>query len=118
MTRAEGLKILTRCADSQGVHWAHGYRWSLEECPCCEGTNDSGWLHVPCSRYGSTSRECAPVAWRVAYLLAKECGEEITEESLDYVMGLVVNDHDDPAYIVNQYGHGNYGRRSATDYRR
>ena len=35
--------------------------------------------HLACfSKYGSTSEDCAPVAWRLAYLLAREQGEPIT----------------------------------------
>lgn len=65
--------------------------------------------HVPCSRYGSCSSECAPVAWRLAYVLAREQGTlPVTREQLDYAMGLVVNDHDDVAYIIRAYGHGHY----------
>jgi hypothetical protein len=70
-----------------------------------------GDLRVPCSRYGRSTAECAPVAWRVAYLVAREQGEPVTREGLDHAMGLVVNDHDDVAYIVNAYGQGWYGRR-------
>lgn len=72
-----------------------------------------GNLRVPCSRYGSDTEDCAPVAWRVAYLVNRETGEglPITEEQLDHAMGLVVNDHDDVAYMVNTYGNGDYGRR-------
>lgn len=67
---------------------------------------------VPCSRYGRDSRECAPVAWRVAYLLSRKLtGDPITVAGLDHAMGLVVNDHDDVSYVVNAYGHGDYGRR-------
>jgi hypothetical protein len=69
-----------------------------------------GNLAVPCSRYGRDSEDCAPVAWRVAYLVARETGEAITEESLDYAMSLVVNDHDDVAYMVRTYGRYDYGR--------
>lgn len=76
-----------------------------------ETGEDTGWLRVPCSRYGSTGEECAPVAWRLAYLVARETGEEITADTLDWAMGLVVNDHDDVAYMINQYGRGDYGRR-------
>lgn len=74
---------------------------------------EDGHLRVPCSRYGRSTAECAPVAWRLAYLLARETGEAITVESLDYAMGLVVNDHDDVAYIIRNYGHiiRNYGLR-------
>jgi hypothetical protein len=67
-----------------------------------------GDLRVPCSRYGSWTSDVAPVAWRVAFLVARECGEAITHERLDHAMGLVVNDSDDVAYMVRTYGHGMY----------
>ena len=108
MKRSEGIALLTRCADTNGTHWSGGISWSADDCPTCHGTNDAGWLRVPCSRYGTTSADCAPVAWRVAYLMARESGDDVTFDSLDYVMGLVVNDSDDVAYIVRQYGHGHY----------
>jgi len=69
-----------------------------------------GNLHVPCSRYGWDTQTCAPVAWRVAYLVAREQGEPVTEAGLDHAMSLVVNDHDDVAYMVREYGRGDYGR--------
>lgn len=105
MRRAEGIKFLTQCADSNGDHWSGGIRWNAEDCPTCHGTNNAGWLRVPCSRYGHTSADCAAAAWRAAYLVARETGEEVTTDSLDHMMGLVVNDSDDPAYIVRQYGY-------------
>jgi hypothetical protein len=67
-----------------------------------------GNLRVPCSRYGTDTADCAPVAWRVAFLLARETGEHMTSESHEYAMGLVVNDHDDVAYLVRNYGHRQY----------
>ena len=67
-----------------------------------------GNLRVPASRYGRDTEECAPVAWRLAYLVARETGSAITRDDLDYAMGLVVNDHDDVAYMVRTYGHGMY----------
>jgi hypothetical protein len=68
-----------------------------------------GDLCVPCSRYGHCTSECAPVAWRLAYLVARETGEwPITEEQLDHAMSLVVNNHDDVAYMVRTYGNGHY----------
>jgi hypothetical protein len=68
--------------------------------------------HARCfSRYGSTSEECAPVAWRLSYLMAREQGEPITFDALDADMGLVVNGHDDVAYVIRTYGRGWYGRR-------
>src|SRR4051812_20689487 len=93
ITRAEGLALLTRCADENGIHWSGGIQWAADDCPTCSGTNDAG--HLRCfSRYGSTSRDCAPVAWRYAYLLARETGEEITAASLDAAMSAVVNESD------------------------
>jgi hypothetical protein len=70
-----------------------------------------GNLRVPCSRYGRDTEDCAPVAWRVAYLMARETGEPVTRDALDHAMSMVVNDHDDVAYMVNTYGRGDYGRR-------
>lgn len=69
-------------------------------------TKDGPGLAVPCSRYGRTSAECAPAAWRAAYLIARECGEPVTVRDLDYAMGLAVNDSDDIAYVINSYGRG------------
>lgn len=69
--------------------------------------------YVPCSRYGRTATECAPVAWRVAYLVSRESNGRalpISAEELDYAMGLVVNDHDDVEYMVRTYGRYDYGR--------
>lgn len=107
MKRSEGLRYLTQCADRQGIHWSGGVQWSPEECPTCGGTNDAG--HLRCfSRYGSTSKECAPVAWRLAYLVAREQGEEVDLDGLDHAMSLVVNEHDDVAYIIRQYGNRKY----------
>jgi hypothetical protein len=106
MKRREGIAYLTRCADRNGQHWYQGHVWGdVDSCPTCHGTNDAGHLSVPCSRYGRTSADCAPVAWRLAYLLARETGEPITRGGLDHAMSLVVNDHADVAYIVRQYGH-------------
>jgi hypothetical protein len=68
-------------------------------------TLDDPYAVVPCSRYGRDSEDCAPVAWRLAYLLARE---PITFDDLDYAMGAVVNDHDDVAYIIRTYGHRMY----------
>lgn len=107
MKRAEGIAFLTQCADMTGTHWSDGISWPAEDCPTCHGTNKAGWL-CTFSRYGSTSAECAPVAWRLAYLVARETGTEITRDDLDHAMSLVVNDHDDVAYMVRNYGHGHY----------
>ena len=60
------------------------------------------------SSHGSTSADCAPVAWRLAYILARDSGEPLTFDDLDYCMGLVVNDRDDVRYIIGRYGNGDY----------
>lgn len=65
-------------------------------------------LRVPCSRYGWDTRSCIPVAYAAGVILSRESGETLTPETLDYVMGLVVNDHDDIAYLIREYGEG-YG---------
>jgi len=69
---------------------------------------DTGDLRVPCSRYGANGAECAPVAWRLACLVARETGEAITTDQLDDAMSLVVNDHGDVAYVIRTYGRRQY----------
>ena len=109
MKRSEGIKYLTQCADRQGRHWYQGIEWTdIQSCPTCHGTNDAGWLRVPCSRYGGTSAECAEVTWRFNYLVTKERGDPVNRDNLDLAMGLVVNDHEDVAYVIRTYGHGMY----------
>lgn len=63
-----------------------------------------GNLRVPCSRYGSDSQTCAEVAVRVWEILLPELPESNPVELLDHIMGLVVNDHDDPEHTLRQYG--------------
>lgn len=67
-------------------------------------TADGPQLRVPCSRYGRTSAECAPVAYDAALIVARECGEDVTEQDLDYAMYCVVNDLDDIENLFNEYG--------------
>lgn len=72
-------------------------------------TNGGQDDHLACfSDYGRTTAQCAPVAWRLAYLLARESGEPITSDVLDHTMTMVVNEHEDVAYIVRTYGGGHY----------
>ena len=59
---------------------------------------------VPCSRYGSNSRECAPAAWAAAVIVAGETGTRVTRDLLDECMSLVVNDSDGPAELIADYG--------------
>lgn len=63
-----------------------------------------GNLGVPVSRYGSDSRSCASIAYAAAVIVSGETGEPLTAETLDYVMGLVVNNHDDPETLIRDYG--------------
>lgn len=102
MKRSEGLRYLTRCE-----HWYQGVKFESDRCPTCGGTGDAGHLRT-FSRYGSDSRSCAPVAWRLAYLIARESAEEVTEELLDGTMSSVVNDSDEVEYIIRRYGNRQY----------
>ena len=74
-----------------------------------ETGEDIGGLRV-FGRYGPTTADAAPVAWRLAYLIARETGEPVTVADLDYAMYLVVNEHDDVAHFVRSYGRYDYGR--------
>lgn len=68
-------------------------------------TKNGAHLRVPCSRYGYDSESCAQVAYAAAVIYMNESGAEaLTTKALDYVMGLVVNDHDDPEYLIRNYG--------------
>ena len=59
---------------------------------------------VPCSRYGWNTESCAPIAAACAVIMQGETAEPSTYASLDHMMGLVVNDHEDPAYLMANYG--------------
>lgn len=64
-----------------------------------------GWeLRVPCSRYGSDSDDCAPIAWRISELTQRESGEPITTDTLDGSMSWVVTDSDTVAEVLAKYG--------------
>ena len=65
---------------------------------------EEGDLLVPCSRYGRHTSDCAEVAWRVAEIMDEANGDGISRYSLEHDMGLVVNDHDDVAYLLATYG--------------
>lgn len=65
-------------------------------------THDGGT--VPCSRYGRNSEDCWPYAWAVAEIFADANGDEITEDLLDHLMGLVVNDHQDIEDLIREHG--------------
>lgn len=63
-----------------------------------------GNLKVPCSRYGHDSESCAEVAWAAEVIYCQVAPDEMTFDSLDRMMGLVVNNHDDVEYIIRSYG--------------
>lgn len=65
---------------------------------CIEGN-----LAVPGGRYGTDTYSCAPVAAAVALIIAKANGDEVDHDNADYVMGLVVNGHDDIASLINEH---------------
>lgn len=71
-------------------------------------TEDGAGLGTPCSPYGRNSGICAPVAYAAAVIVAGETGNPLDTETLDYVMGLVVNGHRDPGYLIANFGEG-YG---------
>jgi hypothetical protein len=103
MNRNEAIAYLTQCADDNGNHWSGGLPYPSFDCPTCKGTNDAGWLHVPCSRYGRTSAEVAPVAYRHALIIQQWSGEPLTREALSHSMSMAVNDHEDVEKDIREY---------------
>lgn len=103
MNRNEAFRYLTRCADDNGNHWYEGRIQSGDNCPTCGGSDYAGYLACPGSRYGRTSADCAPIAYQLARLWARKDGSTPSYESLDYAMGLVVNDSDVPERDISQY---------------
>jgi len=63
-----------------------------------------GNLRVPCSRYGFDTESCVPVASATARAYADAAGEELSTETLDLAMSLIVNDSDDPADLILSHG--------------
>lgn len=61
-----------------------------------------GDLGCPGSRYGQWTSECAEVALVLEDILAEHTGEGWTEHTLDYGMGLVVNDSQDVADLIRE----------------
>lgn len=106
ITYDEAIEYLTRCADSNGVHWSGGTSYAPDDCPTCHGTNDAGWLRAPGSRYGWTSEHCAPVAYRHAVIVSREQGAPLTYDALDHSMSLVVNDHEGVQRDLEDYAIG------------
>ena len=86
MKRAEGIRYLTH--DREGYYTGHLRTFST---------------------FGSTVEDCAPVAWRYAYVLSREsCEPAVDHITLDLAMSAVVNDHPDVRSIIREYGHRQY----------
>ena len=64
-----------------------------------------GNLYVPCSRYGLDTEDCSWWAIACQQIAIAEWQVDEDEESLDYYMGLAVNDSDTMAEFVyeNRY---------------
>ena len=68
----------------------------LEDWLCRDGD-----LNVPCSRYGRTTRECAPVAVAMLRIFEEANGEQDEpSDALNEFMGYVVNDSPDPETLI------------------
>jgi hypothetical protein len=68
-----------------------------------------GNLGVPGGRYGSDTRTCARLAIMLAHIMSYNSGDSITYYALDSDMGIVVNSHDDVAYMIVEYGEITFG---------
>jgi len=59
---------------------------------------------APASPYGVKARDWMPVAVAACIVLQGETGERLTEDDVDHVVSMVVNGHEDVAYILVTYG--------------
>jgi hypothetical protein len=81
-----------------------------------ETGEDTGYLSVPCSRWGRNSAQCAPVAWDLHLIYCEANGEPDDERVLlDFLMGLVVNDHDDVGTLLWEHGSDEIRERYADE---
>ena len=60
---------------------------------------------APGSRYGTRADQWAPVALAAVAVFQHETGEADTTDSIDGIVSLVVNDSDDIATLLRDYGH-------------
>lgn len=63
--------------------------------------NREGNLAVPGGRYGWDTESCSPIAWDLAEVIADANGDPVTKDELESCMGLVVNSHDDVAFLLD-----------------
>ena len=90
-----------------------GMAYSVSDCfenECVTDEHLADWLardgdlSVPCSRYGRTTIECAPVAVALLRIFCETNGESDDGlETLTEMMGYVVNDSDDPEAVILDY---------------
>lgn len=59
---------------------------------------------APASPYGVKFWQWGEVAVAAGVVLQGETGEDLTPEAFDHLVGLVVNGHDDPGYLIATYG--------------
>jgi hypothetical protein len=62
-----------------------------------------GNLQVPCSRYGHDTESCARVVLAALDVLEQETGS-VTTADVEHMMGLVMNDHDEPFTLIRDHG--------------
>jgi hypothetical protein len=65
-------------------------------------TRDGG--RIPCSPWGTSSEEAAPVALVLARIMDGEDAGRMGPDLLDEMMSLVVNAADDVPYLIANYG--------------
>jgi hypothetical protein len=69
----------------------------------CPGIVREGNLQVPYSRYGHDIESCARVVLAALDVLEQETGS-VTTADVEHLMGLVVNDHDEPFTLIRDHG--------------
>ena len=57
---------------------------------------------VLCSRYGRSTAELVPIVVACLRIVEGATGEPVTVDSLDDMMGLAVNDHDDLEWLIRE----------------
>lgn len=64
-----------------------------------------GSTAMPCSRYGRHIEDATGTIYAAAVIVAAETeGDPLCWRDLDYMAGLVVNNHDDVAYVIRAHG--------------
>lgn len=91
--RAEDSRLCEDCIEQEPLEDVEEIEKYL-----CAGRN----LDVPCSRYGTDTKSCAPVAALLALIICECNGDEVRRADADHAMGLVVNDQEDVARLINE----------------